>query len=225
MFNHLRRMEVPTTHGVVVAWVAPDLVYINRHHTAPDGEYALPHAVNYRGVALALKQLDARLVVAVCSVGALSTALTPGTLALLDDYNGLFAPPVHLHDDARAHVVPELSPDARARVRRTLVDFPLAERDVVYVQTCGPRLETKAEIRFIAGLGDVVGMTGASEATCCCELAIPYVSLCMVDNLANGIGPTRLTMDEFNRSVAANLPVVERAVRTVLAAEDVALPQ
>ena len=35
----------------------------------------------------------------------------------------------------------------------------------VYVETRGPRFETPAEIRWLATLGDIVGMTAASEAT------------------------------------------------------------
>ena len=39
----------------------------------------------------------------------------------------------------------------------------------IYVQTAGPRFETKAEVNVLKKLGDVVGMTMASEATLCME--------------------------------------------------------
>jgi len=54
------------------------------------------------------------------------------------------------------------------------------------VQTHGPRFETAAEIRQVAGFADVVGMTCAHEATLCKELALPYALVCVVDNMANG---------------------------------------
>jgi 5'-methylthioadenosine phosphorylase len=70
-----------------------------------------------------------------------------------------------VHSDKRAHIVPQLDPQLRA----VLLD---AARELkpsnavdggVYVQTQGPRFETKAEISFLQGVGDVVGMTGAAE--------------------------------------------------------------
>lgn len=54
------------------------------------------------------------------------------------------------------------------------------EKSVVYVQTRGPRFETVAEVRFLATLGHIVGMTGAHEATYCQERGLRYASVCMV---------------------------------------------
>ena len=59
----------------------------------------------------------------------------------------------------------------------------------VYACTQGPRLETAAEIRRLAGDGaDVVGMTGMPEAVLARELGIPYAQLNVVANYAAGIG-------------------------------------
>ncbi len=60
----------------------------------------------------------------------------------------------------------------------------------VYWQAIGPRFETPAEIRMMAAHADLVGMTIASECVIAGELGLPYAALCMVDNLANGIGST-----------------------------------
>jgi purine nucleoside phosphorylase len=40
-------------------------------------------------------------------------------------------------------------------------------------------------------------MTIASEAIAARELGIPYAAICVVDNLANGIGPSPLAIDEI----------------------------
>ena len=58
----------------------------------------------------------------------------------------------------------------------------------VYWQTIGPRFETPAEIRLIAAHADLVGMTIASECIVAGELGLAYAAVCVVDNLANGIG-------------------------------------
>ena len=56
-------------------------------------------------------------------------------------------------------------PWATAGSRSTMATVAGGARGVppgTYVQTVGPRFETKAEVRFLKQLGDIVGMTGAS---------------------------------------------------------------
>ena len=74
----------------------------------------------------------------------------------------------------------------------------------VYWQTIGPRFETPAEIRLLAAHADVVGMTVASECVLARELGLAYAAVCVVDNLANGVGDHPLTIEEFERGKAAN---------------------
>ena len=62
----------------------------------------------------------------------------------------------------------------------------------VYWQTIGPRFETPAEIRLMAAHADLVGMTIASECVVAGELGLAYAAVCVVDNLANGIGAAPL---------------------------------
>lgn len=57
-----------------------------------------------------------------------------------------------------------------------------------YFQTVGPRFETKAEIRLYKDYFDVVGMTGASEATLSQELGISFCMVGIVDNMCHGLG-------------------------------------
>lgn len=56
-----------------------------------------------------------------------------------------------------------------------------------YVQTAGPRFETRSEIRHYARCGDVVGMTCGKEWALCNELLIPYVLVCSIENSCNGL--------------------------------------
>ena len=82
-------------------------------------------------------------------------------------------------------------------------DVPLRDRGT-YWQTVGPRFETPAEIRLIADHADVVGMTIASECVAAGELGLAYAAICVVDNLANGVGERELTIEEFEAGRAAN---------------------
>ena len=47
-------------------------------------------------------------------------------------------------------------------------------------------------------------MTIASECVAACELGLAYAAICVVDNLANGVGERELTMEEFEAGRAAN---------------------
>ncbi|MGH2982117.1 MAG: hypothetical protein ACRDKV_08765 [Solirubrobacterales bacterium] len=71
-------------------------------------------------------------------------------------------------------------------------------------QSPGPRFETPAEVRLIARHADVVGMTMASECVAACELGLAYAAVCVIDNLANGVGEAPLTREEYEAGHAAN---------------------
>ena len=75
----------------------------------------------------------------------------------------------------------------------------------VYVETRGPRLETRAEIRWLATLGDIIGMTAASEATLFQERDLRYAMLGIVDNFANGLTGEPLTFEEYEAHRIANV--------------------
>jgi len=82
-------------------------------------------------------------------------------------------------------------------------DVELADGGV-YWQTIGPRFETPAEIRLIASYADVVGMTIASECVLAGELGLAYAAICVVDNLANGVGGAPLAVEDFEAGKATN---------------------
>ena len=92
----------------------------------------------------------------------------------------------------------------RARILdawRSGTEVPLHDGGV-YWQAIGPRLETAAEIRVFAQHADVVGMTMASECVVAGELGLAYASVCVVDNLANGLRRGPLTGRELAASRA-----------------------
>ena len=88
----------------------------------------------------------------------------------------------------------------------------------VYWQARGPRLETPAEIRFVAAHADVIGMTVATECVIAGELGLRYAALCVIDNLANGVGERELTLAEIDRNRDRNRAAVLGVLDTVLPA-------
>ena len=171
--------EVIQRHGETAAYVLPDRI---------------DHVANMR--ALAAAGCDRAL--AISSVGGLREDLGPGTLLCPDDFIALDAAPLTALEGPAAHRVPGFDPDWRRDVLAALAESGADVIDSgVYWQSTGPRLETPAEIRLIASHADVIGMTAASECVIAGELGISYAALCVVDNLANGIGDSELTLEQI----------------------------
>ncbi|MEW6679416.1 MAG: MTAP family purine nucleoside phosphorylase [bacterium] len=165
-------------------FIKESLVFLPRHgkdKTIP------PHIINHQANMLTLKSLGVSQIISINSVGSLKEKITPDDFLVPDDYIGLWDTKT-FYDDKIVHITPGLDENTRLLIMEIASSCGIKPIDGgVYVQTRGPRLETKAEIRFLKTIADVVGMTMASEATIAKELDIPYASLCMVDNYCNGI--------------------------------------
>ena len=57
-----------------------------------------------------------------------------------------------------------------------------------YVAVCGPQFETPAEVAWLAGYGDVVGMSAAPEARAAAASGVECVLLALVANVAAAVG-------------------------------------
>lgn len=123
-----------------------------------------------------------------------------------------------IFDDARGHAMPGFDPGWRAEVLAAWEASGAGQlRDGgVYWQTNGPRFETPAEIRLIAAHADLVGMTLASECVVAGELGLRYAAVCMVDNMANGIGARPLSPAELERDREANAARLREALDAAL---------
>jgi 5'-methylthioadenosine phosphorylase len=196
------RLDVELPGATVAVLDAGDHVILQRHGL---DRYTAAHAVDHRANVRALAELECDRVLALSSVGGLRTELAVGTVLAPDDFIALHLGLSYFDDDP-GHRVPGFHPGWRRRVLDVWRDRADSEiRDGgVYWQTMGPRFETPAEIRLLAAHADVVGMTVASECVLAAELGLAYAAVCVVDNLANGIGTTELTLEEFEAGKRAN---------------------
>ncbi len=146
-----------------------------------------PHKVNHRANIWALKKMGSECLISICSTGALRSNIPVPSLAVPADFIDLTQDHTFIEEEIK-HITPGLDEGLREALYHSAkrADLP-ARYGGVYVQTRGPRLETKAEIRIISGWGDYVGMNLGSEATLANELEIPVAGLITVDNYANGI--------------------------------------
>lgn len=205
----------PGGEEIAAAAAAQGAAIVQRHGSG-DLPYVLPHAIDHQANLAPLVEQGCDRVLAIASVGSLSAELPVGSLVCPDDFIALHLG-LSVFADERAHTAPGFDPRWRAEVIAAWEAGGQAPRDGgVYWQSVGPRFETPAEIRLIAAHADVVGMTVASECIVAAELGLQYAALCVVDNLANGVGPGTLSVAELEADRAANAARLRDGLAAVL---------
>jgi len=119
-----------------------------------------------------LRALGARVLIVSNACGGMHPLWAPGDLMLIADHINLLgdSPLIGPNDDRLGPRFPDMSApyDAELReiARAVALQQRIALREGVYVAVAGPNLETRAEYRFLRGLGaDVVGMSTVPETT------------------------------------------------------------
>lgn len=215
LFAEWKEEIMSTSWGKTVFKTNGSCVFMQRHGNPP----MPPHRINHRANIEALRSIGADRLISINSVGSLSQEIKPGTFIIPHDFISLQDVPTFFDNEMR-FTIPSMDRDLAEFLHKKCIDTGMeVHPEGVYIQTRGPRLETKAEIRFFSRLGDVIGMTMASEAALCVELGIPYASLCSVDNYCNGIAEQQLTMDEIQLNVFNNLKLIERLIKNLISGE------
>ena len=198
----LEKRVIPTPYGRVEV-LCGDVNILMRHQgNVP------PHRIHYCANLSALALLGTDRIIAFGSSGSLKPEIRPGSIVLPDDYISLSDIP-SIHDHAISHVMPRISQGLLHELGK---EFPDARLGGTYVQTRGPRIETRAEVAVLSGFADIVGMTVASEATLACELGIEFAAICTVDNYANGLGAEVLSYEHI---LATSREFADRTARMV----------
>jgi len=202
--------------GEIVAAVEGHGASVVKRHGAA-GAYVLPHAIDHAANLGPLVEAGCNRVLSICSVGSLDAGLGVGSFVCPHDFIALQVTATTF-DDPRGHAMPGFDAEWRARVLAAWAQSGAGElRDGgVYWQTNGPRFETPAEIRLMAAHADLVGMTMASECVVAGELGLAYAAICVVDNLANGIGAQPLSAAEVEAHREANAERLRVALDAVL---------
>ena len=149
----LQKQTIATPFGTTDLYRGT-FIFIPRHQ-----KNTPPHNINHKANLAACKILGVdRLILIGSSTGGMKQTYRPGTLVLPDDYYAPWLIPT-LHDNDIRHVPPAIDP----RLRQKLADLIPDALSGTYLQTRGPRFETRAEIQSLAPYTDIVGMTIASE--------------------------------------------------------------
>jgi purine nucleoside phosphorylase len=200
----------------ITAAAAEQGAAIVQRHRGLDGAFVLPHAIDHEANLRPLAEQGCDRVLAIGSVGSLDPALGVGSLVCPDDFIAL-GQGDSIFDDARAHSAPGFDERWRAELIAAWSEGGQTPRDGgVYWQARGPRFETPAEIRLMAAHAHVVGMTLASECIVAGELGLAYAALCVVDNLANGLGEGAVSIAEMEADRLVNAERLREGLAAVL---------
>lgn len=212
IFSGWPEKKVKTPYGTVTVRKGDGVLFLQRHGDPPRP----PHRISHQANIAALRELGAGKILAINSVGSLKLSIKPGTLVVPDD----FASPWHIEtffDDEMRFMIPAMDEAFAREVFAVCRERTKSIRmGGTYIQTIGPRLETRAEITMLKRFGDIVGMTLASEATLAIEYALPYASICSIDNYCHGITKVPLTMDEIHTNVSRNVKTIEDILDTFI---------
>jgi 5'-methylthioinosine phosphorylase len=202
---------------------AGEIVAIPRHGF----DRAIPaHLVDHHANIRAVCELGCSRVVALGSAGSLREDLEVGSLVCPDDFYAPETAPSFYRDPC-GHSIPGFDPGWRKDVLDLWRDRSEAELldGGVYAQTIGPRFETAAEVRALARVADLVGMTIAAETVLAGEAELAYAAVCSVDNLANGLSDAPLTVEEYQRGRDRTAKTLSAALEAVLPALGTGTPR
>ncbi|MBU2565800.1 MAG: MTAP family purine nucleoside phosphorylase [Candidatus Thermoplasmatota archaeon] len=174
-----------------------------------------PHMINHRANIFALKKLGVEKIIGVTSVGSLKKKISPPCVFVPNDYINLWNIQTY-YEKKIAHVTPGIDENLRKIVIEQTKKVGAKIFEGIYVQTTGPRLETKAEINLLKNYADVVGMNMAAEATLSKELGLRYVNISSVDNYANGIIKESLTFEQILQNARENSEEIKKILKNVV---------
>lgn len=199
-----------------------EVVFLHRHGA---GRQIAPHRINYRANIDGFRQLGVRSIFAYAAVGGISDAATAGAIVIPDqiiDYT--HSRGATFYDEPTGVEFVDFTEPYGAPLRQAL----LAAADGLgiavipqgtYGATQGPRLESAAEIRRLARDGcTIVGMTGMPEAGLAREAGIDYATLAIVANLAAGLAPGPIAIDDIIRILRETQATATRLLREAIRA-------
>jgi purine-nucleoside phosphorylase len=147
--------------------------------------------------------LGVRTLVLTNAAGGIDTALSQGTLMLIDDHINLTGgnPLTGANDERFGPRFPDLtdvySPRLREIADRAARTLRLPVGHGVYAALPGPSYETPAEIRYLRTIGAAaVGMSTVPEAIVARHMSMDVLGISCITNMAAGVLPARLSHAE-----------------------------
>ncbi len=170
-----------------------------------------------------LRGLGAKTLVVSNACGGMHPLWRPGELMLLADHINLLGdgPLVGENDESLGPRFPDMSepydPELRDIARNVARDLHIVLREGVYVAVTGPNLETRAEYRFLRGIGaDVVGMSTVPEVIAAVHMGMRVLGISIITDacLPDALKPVDIA--QIIATAGAAEPDLTRLVTAVL---------
>ncbi len=170
-----------------------------------------------------LHGLGAKTLIVSNACGGMHPLWKPGELMLLADHINLLgdSPLIGENDESLGPRFPDMSepydPELRDIARNVALDLHIVLREGVYVAVTGPNLETRAEYRFLRGIGaDVVGMSTVPEVIAAVHMSMRVLGVSIITDacLPDALEPVDMT--QIIATAAAAEPDLTRLVSAVL---------
>lgn len=213
LFEYSKEKTIETEFGKAQLIISKDIAFIPRHGI---NKNIPPHRINHKANIMALKKLGVENILTVTSVGSLKSEIKPSKILVPNDYINFWNIQT-FYDEKIVHITPKLNENLRKIVISTAkkIGIDVYEKGI-YIQTTGPRLETKAEINLLKNFGDVVGMTMATEATLAKELNLNYVNISSVENYCHGIVGKELSNEQILKNAEMNSEKIKKLLLAVI---------
>ena len=209
----LREEIFTCSQAKIVFFSSPDLIFIPRHGHDRQVSFSPPHLIPHLDHFHLLATRGVEEVIGIYSTGSLHDHLKPGMMMIPDDFICFYPTPTSVANKPH-HITPAMSEETRNQLFAIAEKLGInIEKGGIYWQTSGPRLETKAEIRMMSQMADIVGMTMVSEAVLAMEFNMNFAALCSIDNYAHGIGETPLTNEVIIQQSRRNANITEQIIR------------
>ncbi len=173
-----------------------------------------------------MKSLGVKNIISTATVGIINTKINPGDFIIPNDFLDFTkTPQTFFNKFEKEPIHTDMTKPFSEKIRKFLIEtckefgYSFHESGV-YVNACGPRFETPAEIRMFDILGaDIVGMTIVPEVVLSNELGIEYATIAIGTNYACGISKKLLTFKEVHdmtRKKEAQLKkIIKKAVNKI----------
>ena len=212
LFRKAELEIVLTDYGKVKFLKSKDFYFLQRHRNETP-----PHKLNHRAHIAAFDKIGVKTIIGIGSCGSLKEKIKPGDIVIPDDYINFYNV-LTFFDKGLHFTVPGLSNSLRKKIIKAAKKAKIKVHEKgIYMQTKGPRFETKAEINMFRNYADVLNMTLANEMTLAKELGLEYAAICVIDNYCNGIGKKKLNAKQVAETAKKNQQKVKRLVNSVIA--------
>ncbi|NWF75683.1 MAG: S-methyl-5'-thioadenosine phosphorylase [Nitrospirae bacterium] len=202
--NEVRELSTPygtpSDKYIIGQFSGKDIVFLPRHgslHCIP------PHKINYRANIQGFKDIGVKRLISIGAAGGISPGMSPGTIVVPDQIIDMTKGRESTFFEGQDGVIHiDLTEPYCNLMRSAILDAARnakieVKESATYICVEGPRLETKAEIKYFSLIGaDIVGMTAMPEAVLSREAEICYAGISIVTNFAAGINEKRLTATE-----------------------------